>query len=168
MSQDSISKENTDDSSLQQDTTTQYSSEPDWFLQFLINQTNIFGLETGITLYVGGLVISGITISGKNYFDKFAENYKSGFNKDWESLAEIIEGRIREESENYPLFWTQIDSENPSKEIKTTPLKDVAYIHLRDVVILNQNGNKMVMANTMWRGRLESIDGFSLGNLSDS
>jgi hypothetical protein len=40
----------------------------DWFLANQVHLANRFGVEQGITLNVGGVLISGTLINGRNYF----------------------------------------------------------------------------------------------------
>ena len=57
-------------------------AETDWFLQSVVNFANDWGVETGLTLQVGGLLVSGIVISGTKYFDEFSGLYATGFKND--------------------------------------------------------------------------------------
>jgi hypothetical protein len=44
----------------------------DWFLFQLVEWANQFDIEQGITLAVGGAMISGQLISGRRYFEEVA------------------------------------------------------------------------------------------------
>src|SRR5450755_3147485 len=44
----------------------------DFVLQAIVDLTNETGIEMGITLCVGGIVVSGQLISGKTYFEEIA------------------------------------------------------------------------------------------------
>lgn len=139
----------------------------DPFLQEIIANVSNFSANTGITLYVKGLIISGIAISGKTYFEEFAAQYKSGFNDDFKEFGETIGNKINSYSMDFPDFWSQLNFDKEklaeSEEIKMSKVEDFHHIHLRDVRIVSQNGNTIIMNNTLWRGRLDAIDGFSLG-----
>ena len=65
----------------------------DWFLGCLINWANQFNLEQGITLAVGGAIISGQLISGRRYFEEMAAQAMAGTvtgTEDAESLKSTI------------------------------------------------------------------------------
>lgn len=54
--------------------TTSVDAAPlDWFLQSLVNMANTDSLQIGITLQVSGLLVSGVLVGGKAYFEGFAE-----------------------------------------------------------------------------------------------
>ncbi len=46
----------------------------DWFLGELVSWANTFGFQAGVTLHVGGTIVSGTMISGASYFALFREN----------------------------------------------------------------------------------------------
>ena len=164
MSEKTDSSEDANNDLLPKDNSVKFNSEPDWFLQFIIKQTNNFSLEVGLTLYVNGLVITGIAISGKRYFEEFAEQYKSGFQEDMKNFGELFEEQIKKNTELYPQFWSQVDLDNPDKEIKAISSNQVNYIHLRNVKTLFSRQNSVTHGESaLWRGRIESIDGFMLG-----
>ena len=53
----------------------------DFFLQTLVNIVNMGPFTFGITLNVGGFLVSGELFSGKDYFEKFGTQFVSGFQK---------------------------------------------------------------------------------------
>src|SRR5918993_1449756 len=48
-------------------TATLSQATNDWFLQFLVDRVNGTTTEIGITLQVGGLLVSGMLVSGDKY-----------------------------------------------------------------------------------------------------
>src|SRR5689334_14729448 len=69
--------------------------EYDWFLSQLVGWANQFDVEQGITLAVGGAMISGQLISGKRYFDELAAFFMSATGAATEvkqSLSDAIKG----------------------------------------------------------------------------
>ena len=60
--------------------------EVDWFLQVLVSLA-MNGSEFGITLQVGGFLVSGTLVSGPKFFEGFASDFASGFPED--ARAEI-------------------------------------------------------------------------------
>src|SRR5215216_399180 len=97
---------------------------PDAFLQFLVdianqNQSQLF---LPITLYVKGLIVTGLLISGKTYHDEFAAQMRQALQTSVaeEGLAEFEED-LKSFGEHY---------EPPNDPDGTDPL-NVRYIHLR-------------------------------------
>jgi hypothetical protein len=143
----------------------------DWLLQNLVWKANYFGLEAGITLNVGGLIISGVLISGNRYYDEVVKQFKAGFSKEYQEIGEVLGDLIKKNAEPFPDFWAKFD---PSKESKSeidfsnVPYaSEMQHIHLRDVKYLAASGGQLQLgANQLWRGKIDSVDGFVFGALS--
>ena len=129
----------------------------DWFLQNHIEICLKTGLEMGITLTVSGAIVSGILISGKTYFDELGDSIQRGVSgsvevaqalgKSWKQFTKIYE-----KPEGVDDDWEP-------------PLP--GYIHLRDARVFAPGGRAIPSnGGVLWRGKLSSIDGFSMGNLS--
>lgn len=124
--------------------------DKDWFLQSLINMVNGGKMSFGITLNVGGFLVSGTLIGGKEYFEGFGEDFASGF-QDLDS-AESIKAAF---SKNGEIYTSEEDAPPPS------------YVHIKDARFFNTNGNPIPgNRGVWWRGRVAEVDGFSLGSLS--
>ena len=130
----------------------------DWFLGCLINWANQFNLEQGITLAVGGAIISGQLISGRRYFEEMAAQAMAGTvtgTEDAESLKSTIADWYKQ--------WTKIyDKPDDAPDDYLPPMP--GFIHLRNAIWLHEGG-KSTPSNggVLWRGKLSSIDGFCLG-----
>jgi hypothetical protein len=126
----------------------------DWFLQILVNLSNTAGLGIGITLQVGGLLVSGTLSGGKEYFEAFSSDLASAFTQDGtgESIKETFArcGEVYESSEE-------------GKGMQDRP----SYIHLRDARFFFP-GSKPIPTDKgiWWRGRISEVSGFVLGALS--
>jgi hypothetical protein len=97
-----------------------------------------------ITVNVGGLLISGTLISGKRYLDEF------------------LSGVMRDKIKN------AINSDESLKEeIQKAPIGKEAFIHLRDArfFLPGQKPVPGVGDGVLWRGRMDSVEGFFLGKL---
>ncbi|MFL1806044.1 gas vesicle accessory protein GvpU [Plesiomonas shigelloides] len=124
--------------------------DKDWFLQSLVNMANGGVLSFGITLNVGGFLVSGELIGGKAYFEGFGSDFASGLSDS--SIADQVKASFAQHGEIYS------SNENPSPP---------AYIHLKDARFFNSNGNPIPgNRGVWWRGRISEVDGFSLGSLS--
>jgi hypothetical protein len=125
----------------------------DWFLGVLVGLANQ-GASMGITLQVGGLLVSGTLIGGAEYFEGFASDFSSVFED--KNTAEQYRSAFAAGAENY-----KARTFDDSEEIVD------AYIHIKGARFFNTSG-KAVPANrgVWWRGRLSEVSGFCLGSLS--
>jgi hypothetical protein len=139
----------------------------DWFLQDLVNMANKWGLEIGITLNIGGSLISGIIISGDKYFKEFALLFRSGFsNPKFENVGEKLEAYIFEYSKIYAFQEETEKNEKGKKESEDNKQKGPSFIHLSNARIYSHSGEPIPKNNSvLWRGKISSVDGFSLGKL---
>ncbi|WP_429351769.1 gas vesicle accessory protein GvpU [Paenibacillus sp. 4624] len=100
-------------------------------------------LSLGLTLNVGGTLVSGLLISNKDYFESIADEFES-VNEDGAKLASL-----------YRRFAATHYSDTSGDAI-------TEYIHLKDVVIAQGETSYLIK---LWRGKLNSVDGFSFGTL---
>ncbi len=130
-------------------------AQTDWFLQSLVAMANRSNLEIGITLQVSGMLVSGSLVSGKKYFEGFAEDFSSPFAADPEA-AESIKASYSSYGE---LYKKDADAEGVSLPPQ--------YVHLKNARFFNTTGNTIPGNKGMWwRGRIGAVGGFSLGSLS--
>jgi len=123
----------------------------DWFLQNLIEYSNKIGLSFSVTVIVGGSVISGQTISGRSYFERFTKLFSDPLKGQNIEIAQAF----ADEFESYAKIYDDKESTEPP-----------GYIHLRDVFIIQPNSRIPTgeTSNILWRGRVDAIDGFSIGS----
>lgn len=134
--------------------------DSDWFLVMLLNIVNQGTIEFGLTLNVGGSVISGTLISGKKYFSEFAKQFSNAIGTPEEASNEpSIEESFRKLGDIYDL-----PEGKQGEELKNQA--PVTYIHLRDANVFFKDGTIPTGVGVFWRGKLSSVDGFSLGNLN--
>jgi hypothetical protein len=122
------------------------SSNSDWLLIQLVEAfANEVSGKMSITLFVHGLIITGLLIGEKAYFEAsgfktlLIEELDSTFNSD-----ELLEN-----------------------ERKISQLNDTEFIHLKNAKF--SYGNSLAPSDNKgiyWRGRLSSIDGFFLGSFA--
>lgn len=133
---------------------TENKTDTDWHLQTLVSTANTTGLEFGVTLLVEGLIVSGNLIGGNKYFETFADNFSNGFRAEEETKEELRQA-ISSQGEIYNAAET--DEEIPPPE----------FIHLEDARFFSPGGNSIPTENgTLWRGKISSVSGFTLGSLS--
>lgn len=148
----------------------------DWFLDQLVEWANRFGVEMGITLNSGGMLVSGQTISGRNYFIELAKEFRGDSEEG--SLVHTLGGLVEANKQVYETHdLTLKKDEGASKsdqgeavesddDIDSLP-PPPTYIHLRNARIYAP-GQTPIPGNrgVLWRGRISEINGFSLGSLS--
>lgn len=124
--------------------------EPDWFLRHLVNFANELGVEMSLTLQVGGVQVTGMTMSAEKYFRETAEIFGTAFaNQSYrESFTELINGFA--------------DNMKPKEGANNMP----TYIHLSNAHFYAPGG--AIPRNegkpTLWRARISAIDGFYIGS----
>ncbi len=129
------------------------AAQKDPMLQALAEVPERSPLELGVTLNVKGLLITGFIISQVTYFESLVSglNNTSQDSEIKESLAEFLSG-LKEKLADQPK--EQYSQEYPQ------------FIHLRNVKIYPSEGQGMpTYGDALWRGSLDSIDGFSLGEM---
>lgn len=135
----------------------------DWFLESFVRMVNesASGLEIGLTLQVGGFLVSGIMVSGPKYFEGFASDFTSPI-----ADKEAAE-RIRQSFSGYAGIYKAAPSENTDTENSESRSSGPGYIHLKEARFFNTSG-KPIPGNraVWWRGRLSEVSGFILGNLA--
>ena len=132
----------------------------DWYLAQLIGLVNR-GCQFPITVASGGLLISGLLISGKTYFERSSDIMKQSFT-----------GEAGEVMATWTAEWTAIyDQDEKEEKIDTAEAvfkNPPGFIHL-DNARIYVPGQKPIPTSgggVLWRGRLSSIDGFNWGTLA--
>lgn len=127
------------------------SNDIDWHLANLVALTNDYpGVGIGVTLTVNGALVSGLLISGKEYFDSLSEEIGKDSGN---SLSMGISEGMKNISET--LY---------SSSSKPRPVNTV-YIHLKDARHYI-GGSAIPQKGAYWRGKLCDVSGFTFGSLS--
>lgn len=135
----------------------QLPEDRDWFLAQVVRWTNNYGFEPGITLTVGGSVVSGTLISMNSFIKDFGEKFTSS-----------MEGELRETFDK--IFENYAGPEPASKEMLGREEEELPrYIHLRGAKTFAPDGSSLPTgAGVPWRGKISAVSGFSLGELRRS
>ncbi|MDC6164594.1 gas vesicle protein [Achromobacter xylosoxidans] len=125
----------------------------DVFLQFLVNLVNNGGQlkSIGVTLQMGGMLVSGSIVSGAEYFDRFAETFSDSLSDMGTQARQSVRTSLAELGDVFRL-------PQPAE-----PLPN--YIHLVDALFFTADGTPIAGQPTLWRGRSSAVDGFILGRL---
>ena len=120
-------------------------AEVDMFLQALVRIIDKGNASLGITLSVGGLLISGTLTSPTDYFQRVADELEEGAGEN--SLTNVLRRLPQDEAE---------EEGQPPPRI----------LHLKDARVFHPGGTPIPHnRSTNWRIRLEAVDGFTIGTL---
>ena len=125
----------------------------DYQLEMLVALVDAQSVSINITLSIGGSLVSGKLVSGKEYFNSFADQMSSGF-KDMgvsEATAKTMREQLAQPGEVF-------HGESTDPKLKTKPL----YLHLKNARIISGNAS-YTSQSTWYRARLSAVDGFFLG-----
>lgn len=127
-------------------------------LRILVDLTNKTDLEAGITLHLGGSLVSGTLVSLERHARGVAEALRSASpdsdgNEILAKLFEILGGATGAESS---------DTEPPEAEEEGTPPRCV---HLRDARVIAPNGQRGLEL-PWWRGRIGAVSGWTMGSFT--
>ncbi|BAP43993.1 gas vesicle protein [Pseudomonas sp. 21LCFQ02] len=122
----------------------------DWLLQWLVRFVVSTKVELGVTLSVGGNLLSGHLVSHDAYFDQLAEELAAPFgqfhNGTDQSMKEMIlsfkPGELAED-DNHAFH----------------------FIHLKDAKTYSSDQSPICETGVLWRGRIAAVDGFSIGRI---
>lgn len=124
----------------------------DYFLQALVELVNGAadgGLSFGITLQMGGLLVSGTVIAGDKYFEQFGETFAGAFDN-----GDRVKQAIARFGDRY----------RDGRAGQAANDAGVGYIHLENCRFGDVNA--LSHFAPLWRGRIAEVDGFFLGLLA--
>lgn len=142
---------------------TQIGRLPDWFLQFLVQLANDSGVSTGVTLSVGGSLVAGQIISGKEYFVEIGKQTGRALGLPDEEGAKVYQNIIESVYEE-PVDSEGKEAEEDGEEDGEEEEAETVFIHMKDVhVFLGPHRIPTDDEGVLWRGRLSEVAGFFLG-----
>lgn len=120
----------------------------DSILEFFVEASNRHGFSLDITLNMKGSMVSGTTISAKEYFEILSEKFEDG-----KEVAQQVSKKLA----------------NASETAEENSEKGASFIHLKNTRIYCGD-SKPTPSNgkIVWRGKLNEVDGFFLGKISES
>jgi hypothetical protein len=137
----------------------------DGVLEYLVQKTEETSIGTSVTLTINGLVIVGELISSKNYYDYMSEMFEAFTEKPEEKT---IENTTTPDSKEPVKIETQNNYRKDFKEfiIKMRSKKnqengEPKYIHLHNAEVWEIFSTEPFRFE-YWRGKLSSVDGFSI------
>lgn len=152
--------------------------EPDPFLIDLVSAfVNKGGMELGITLFIGGLVITGTLVSEQDYLnamsDMFANQAKRSMSHPTKEELKATEDvfdfmHLAEDVEPLPFEADSDDDDPDDGELSAGLPPLIRHLHLKDPTIL-QPGPPVSFAHSpisIIRLRLTAIDGWMIGKVA--
>ena len=135
-------------------------TEVDWLLRALVTSANAaIKFELPITLYVGGLIVSGLLVGGERYFDAIADEIAAGTIPTDEAPSDSAV-----ETPSFPEILRGYGKGYESatgQEIDAWP----EFIHVLDAQAFSPSGPIPTTRGVPWRGLLRRVDAFSYGRL---
>lgn len=129
---------------------------PDWLLERWLRLAEL-GIEVGVTLQMGGLLISGTLVGARRYL----EHQRS------EVLSSLVERGLP------PLIARKLDRAFAA-DLQALADADQAeqagvessreFIHLKDACVVTDGGHRHSFVVPYWRGQLRRVDAFFLGS----
>jgi len=127
----------------------------DWYLQKLVTVVNTTNVQFGVTLFVEGAIVSGVLVSGKTYFEAFAQEFSAAYPGDADG-KESIRQAFASHASIYDDAGSDAQSSSPPQ-----------FIHLIDSRHFSPGGQPLPNnRGVLWRGKINAVSGFSLGSLS--
>ena len=129
----------------------------DILLGLLISRVERSGMRFSVILSVGGTIIEGDVVSEREYFEEVASLIRSDDPDTQETFA------------NIPNLMDQVAmrglDQGRDPEIVQEFRENVAnsYVHLKNSVLWLEGEDRNI-SGTLWRGKLEAVDGFWLGS----
>ena len=121
------------------------------------------GIKLGvpITLNVGGFLVIGFVITGREYFEEFSRIVANGL------PSEVFDDEGKESITSS--FRNLRDLYQPAEESIEGAVARGGYnfVHLRDAAFIHPGGERIPYSSgLLWRTKLDAIDGFTLGLLT--
>ena len=140
----------------------EWNARVDWFLQSLVEMANNSpaAVSFGLTISVGGMLVSGELVSGQQYFEGFGIEFAGTF-KDAKAAASVKESFSKLGGNIYSAGRKE-DASAPKSP--SGAASGPSYIHLKNARFFDPSGKPTASTQgTWWRGKLSAVDGFSLG-----
>lgn len=130
----------------------------DSFLRLLVGAINKTDTEVALTLSVGGLLISGMACSSATYFDGLGNDLVTG--AEGNEAQSDFGAMFRQWAEEFRQSPNTDDDDDDERhwDVRVIHMKDARFFAPGQVPLPNNRG-------IHWRGRLSSVDGFSMGQL---
>lgn len=144
--------------------------EPDFLLADIVHtMINIAGLEIGVTLFIKGMMLTGVLTSEKNYLQDLTNTFRRRVH-----LQNKIRMTKEEQAEIDSMFdFTHLGESTISQELDEEGLSipssmpSIRYLHIKNPILVGTQGvMNFAQGDTPYlRLRLTMIDGWMLGEI---
>jgi hypothetical protein len=134
------------------------AAEPDPALTALVRAVDnvSHGFEVSVTLHVCGVLVCGLMISGRTYFELLQDVLR-------QADADFLSGWTDAFADRFPAGVSHEDAAGndapPSKEPPT------GFVHLRAATVHAPGATPL--PDMLWRGRLAHVSGWSIGTYTE-
>jgi len=139
---------------------------PDIVLAFLVDLINrIPGTEASVTLTVGGVLFSGLLISGRSYFEYLGEDVAGDGTDEWRTAFAQFFARFADiypEATPATVGADEAEASDQADDAAGSDEVQTVYVHMRAVSV-HTPGSEGTLDQGLWRGRLSQVDGWSMG-----
>jgi len=126
-------------------------------LSVLVRIANTGAMTMGVTLLVGGAVVSGLLVGSIEYFESLASRLEEEGGEGGQALADVYRTQAGEFREQMP---SDFDEAFGAPYVAT-------FIHLKNAHVFSPSGAYIPKnQGTHWRGRLDSVDAWSIGSIT--
>lgn len=142
--------------------------EPDAVLTDIVMAlVNVMGIPIGVTLFMKGMILSGILVSEQEYLSSLTDTFRSLIR------ASVEDDKFSQQVDDLldftPMAETSLEldeeEEQDDEEYPTLVPSPIRYLHLRDVVMLSpfpsMGFNQSILP--IMRVKLTAVDGWLLG-----
>jgi hypothetical protein len=129
----------------------------DWFLEGLVAFVDQTQSSLSMTLSVGGTLVSGQLVGGKEYFEGMASMLGQGD----VSASGSAQTKVQYLRKLFADTGTAFYGDKVERELLSKPL----YLHLKNARFFG-GPSELNIQTGWWRGRISAIDGFFLGELT--
>lgn len=126
-------------------------STDDAVMQMLLDLSDQDGVEIGITLNVNGTVVAGTLIGPHTYYEGLIMSAEGVSNS---TLSQVLHKKFTDLKDAF-VNEKQAEKEKNKQDMISS------FIHLKDAVYLSSNTHPLPNSHSWWRGKIDSIDGFS-------
>ena len=120
----------------------QRATRVDWFLEMLVMGANQRTFSFGVTLFVGGTIVTGILVSGEDFFDGFAQSFSAALSDP--KMAAAAKSTFQNLGKMYA----------PGTDFTSKP---IAYVHLKEARIFIPGQAPVPAAGMWWRGLITRV-----------
>ena len=137
----------------QVDAELDHEEDREWLLSLFVRIANAGKGSFGMTLWVGGAVVSGTLIGAAEFYDGIAEDFDQA----------VKEGSIGDAFRNVSAS-VRDDFSKEEDPVETMP--PPAFIHFKNARTYSPGGRPIPEnRGVWWRGRLDSVDAWCFGEL---